>query len=111
MQLKEFIEGTIEDIVGAVENISNKMNREMHIAKPDDNKSIEFDIAVTTETTAKGEAEIKVLSTILNSNLGGEIKQGEASRIKFGVYVNSKNNEQIEQRNSEREEGYRQSRC
>ena len=86
------------------------MNREMHIANQIDNKSIEFDIAVTTETTATGKVEVTVLSMILNSNLGGEIKQGEVSRIKFGVYINSESKKQVKERRAATDNAYNQSK-
>lgn len=98
MDLKIFTKTVLKDLVGAVEESSKELNREILIGKNEHNKSVEFDIAVTAEKSnnnTEGLA-IKVLS------FGSEevSKQTVLNRIKFGLFVSS---ESFEQQKARRE--------
>lgn len=90
MELKEFIKEVLKDITEAVEESRTSSMRDMHLDNLKDQRTVEFDVAVTAEdmTSATGKAGIKVFSVIEG---GGEttkeVKNSTASRIKFGVYI------------------------
>lgn len=102
MELKKFIKATIKDVVTALEESELELKREIHIAKSQDNKSIEFDLAVTTEKSENGEASVDVLKILgLGGKIGSESKNSSLDRIKFGAYVNSSTKEVVEKRRKE----------
>ena len=90
MELKEFIKNVLKDITEAVEESRGDSMRDMHLDGLKDQRTVEFDVAVTAEdvTSATGKAGIKVFSLIEG---GGEavkeVKNSSVSRIKFGVNV------------------------
>jgi len=90
MELKEFIEAALTDIVGAVEKASKDSCRNITLASNNERRTVEFDVAVSTETkgTASGKAGIKVLSFIeTGGDIQHESKNSTVSRISFGVSV------------------------
>ena len=92
MDLKEFVKSVLMDVVNAVEETRKESSRDMHLDSGKEQRTVEFDIAVTVEdiTEGKGKAGIKVFQLIEG---GGEIskeaKNSSVSRIKFGVYVDT----------------------
>jgi len=83
MELKEFI-------TEAVEESRTSSTRDMHLDNLKDQRTVEFDVAVTAEdiTSAAGKAGIKVFSVIEGGGEAAkEVKNSTVSRIKFGVYV------------------------
>lgn len=90
MELKEFIKEVLSDITQAVEESRTSSARDMHLDNLKDQRTVEFDVAVTAEdvTSASGKAGVKVFSLIEG---GGEAtketKNSTVSRIKFGVYI------------------------
>jgi len=102
MLLKDFIKNTINDVVSAIEETSQSQDREMHLASPHDNKCINFDIAVSAETSTAehGQGCIMVANILkIGSDGKDELKNSSMTRISFGVYINSKtNNESKKQR-------------
>ena len=90
MELKEFIKNTLKDIAEAVEEIRTESSRDMHLDNLKDQRTVEFDVAVTAEdvTSATGKAGIKVFSVLEGGGEAAkEIKNSSVSRIKFGVYI------------------------
>lgn len=90
MELKEFVTKVLKDLVGAVDDASAQSIREIHLTESQNDRTVEFDIAVTVEdiTSGSGKAGIKVFQFIEG---GGEIskeaKNATVSRIKFGVHI------------------------
>lgn len=92
MELKEFIKKVIDDAIQGVDESSLNASRSVNLARRDDKRTIEFDVAVSAEekTTTEGKAGVKVLSFIeAGGNLGSEVKNSTVSRITFGVDVNN----------------------
>ncbi len=90
MELKEFIKSVLIDVVDAVEETRQESARDMRLYSASDQRTVEFDIAVTAEdaSSGSGRAGIKVFQLIEG---GGEIseqtKNSTVSRIKFGVNI------------------------
>jgi hypothetical protein len=107
MQLGDFVSSVIGDVVQAIEQSSENLNREISIARPEFNQCIEFDVAVTVEKSVKGSVKgsVKVVGMDLGIDCGadanGEYKSANVSRVKFGVYVAKDNKEEQEARRKE----------
>src|SRR3989344_7010033 len=92
MELKEFVKNVLKDLVEAVEESRVGSARDMHLGSGKENRTVEFDIAVTVEdgTASSGKAGIKVFQIIEG---GGEVskeyKNSSVSRVKFGVEISS----------------------
>jgi hypothetical protein len=92
MELKQFVKNIINDLIGAVEETNQKSEREINLAKPQDNKTIEFDIAVTVDDSMSsgGKIGIDVLPFINGSGkTSKELRNTSESRIKFGIYIST----------------------
>lgn len=90
MELKDFIKEVLRDITEAVEESRTSSTRDMHLDSLKDQRTVEFDVAVTAEdiTAASGKAGVKVFSFVEGGGEASkEIKNSTVSRIKFGVYV------------------------
>ena len=90
MELKDFIKKVLTDLVESVEEVRQTSQRDIHLIDSKNERTVEFDIAVTVEntTTGSGKAGIKVLHLIEGGGaLSKEIKNSSVSRIKFGVHV------------------------
>ncbi len=100
MELKQFIKTALQEIVDAVDEVSADSKRDMHVIGSQQQRCIEFDIAVTVEKGSEqsGKAGIKVWELLEG---GGEVKRNskdsEVSRICFGVDVSSMTKQQIRQ--------------
>jgi len=89
MELKQFIKNVLSDIVNAAEETNNESKFDIHLDSKDQ-RSVEFDIAVTVEdaTSSSGKAGIKVFQFIEGGgDLSKELKNSSISRIKFGMYI------------------------
>jgi hypothetical protein len=89
MELKEFVKKVLTDLVQGVEEARSASPRDMHLYDKE-NKTVEFDIAVTVEDIDKtsGKAGIRVLQFVeAGGDVAKEIKNSTVSRVKFGVYV------------------------
>jgi hypothetical protein len=76
----------------------------MNLTSSQDNRTVEFDIAVTVEdsTTSSGKAGIKVFQIIEGGGkMSKELKNSEVSRIKFGVSVANFTKEEQAKRDAE----------
>lgn len=90
MQLKDFVKSALKDVIGAVEELKQESSRDMHLDSLNDQRTVEFDIAVTVEdsTSASGKAGIKVFSIVEGgADTAKETRNSTVSRIKFGVHV------------------------
>lgn len=92
MELKQFVKSVLIDVVNAVEETRKESSRDMRLDAGKDQRTVEFDIAVTVEdaTTSSGKAGIKIFQVIEGGgDISKELKNSSVSRIKFGVYINS----------------------
>lgn len=92
MELREFINQAINDIVLAVDSSSEAASREICLDDQKNDRSIEFDIAVTVENNLGG-GHIKVLSFLEVGAESGS-KNTTVTRIKFGVNVSKRTKEE-----------------
>lgn len=90
MELKQFVKSVIKDVISGVEEAKTEAGRVVRLDNLKEQRTIEFDIAVTVEdaTSATGKAGVKVFSIIEG---GGEtvkaFKNASVSRIKFGIWI------------------------
>lgn len=90
MELKEFIKQSLVDITTGVDEAAKETNKPMAVVSSGDNRTVEFDIAVTVEgrSGSQAGAGIKVLELV---NIGGKISSDSAntnvSRVRFGVSI------------------------
>jgi len=107
MELKEFVKNVLKDLVEAVEESRVTSSRDMHLGSGKENRTVEFDIAVTVEdaTTSTGRAGIKVFQIIEGGgDVSKEYKNSSVSRVKFGVEVSSITKVESAQRNAQYEQ-------
>lgn len=103
MDLKEFVKKVLIDLVQAVEETRAEAVRDMHLSDNDQNRTIEFDIAVSAEENldTSGKAGIKVLQFIEG---GGSISKGSknstVSRVKFGIKIGNLTKEEEGERDA-----------
>ena len=67
------------------------MNREVLVQDTNNSKSVEFEVTVVAEQSAKGTMGITVLGLIEVEGVGATYKNSSISKIKFGVYISPKN--------------------
>ena len=97
MELKEFVKSVLADLVQAVEETRKNAVRDMKLASSKDNRTVEFDIAVTVEDKlgTSGKAGISILKIIEGGgNINKEVNSSTVSRIRFGVYIDSMTKEE-----------------
>ena len=100
MELDEFIAKALLDIDKAISESAEKSNHRIHFTQASDNRTVEFDIAVSAESTntRSGKAGVKVLQF---AEAGGDLskvnKNSTVSRIKFGVYIDPRTKKQEDQ--------------
>ena len=101
MQIKEFVENVISDLIKAVDGVSASASREVYLTGNESNRAVEFDIAVSVEegSSVGGKAGIKVLQFVEGGgDIRKESKNSTVSRIKFGVNISHlTKNEESEQ--------------
>lgn len=99
MELKDFIENAVSDIIDATQGLKNKYNDKnaMEYDQPiapnkdhsfkNNQHTIDFDIAVTTSENGNAKAGSKIGISVLGANIGGEkgYTNENSSRIKFSV--------------------------
>ncbi len=92
MNIEEFVQNVLVSIDKAVDTARNQMNRDINFADTKDQRTVEFDIAVSVEETdsKSGKAGIKVLQFAeAGGDLSKENKNSTVSRIKFGIHIDS----------------------
>lgn len=94
MELKDFIEQSISDIIEATNNIKEKYNKNNHCIAPEfaanlnhAAHNIDFDIAVTTAETGTAKSGSKIGISVLGANINGEkgFANENCSRLKFSI--------------------------
>ena len=97
MELRDFVQNVLTDIDAAVDGARREMKRDVHLSETKDQRTVEFDVAVSVETTdeATGKAGIKVLQFVEGGGtLSQETRNSTVSRIKFGVHINPRTKEE-----------------
>ncbi len=94
MEIKEFIKSVVGDITEATEDLSKSLKREVRLAGSNNNV-IKFDIATILKIVGGGKVSIAI------ADIGGEIKNSQANRILFDIYVNPSTKEEVLQRHEE----------
>ena len=91
MDLKDFVQNALSDIVNAVGEAQKNSKHDMRLrSHKESDQTVEFDIAVTVEDVrgGKGKAGIRVFQMIeAGGDLSQQHKNSTVSRIKFGVFV------------------------
>lgn len=90
MELETFVKSVLTQLDNAVESARAETKRDIKFSNTADNRSVEFDIAVTVEQAVAGKAEggIKVLELVkAGADVAAENKNQTVSRIKFGLEV------------------------
>lgn len=107
MELKYFVKSVLQDVVNAVEEVRSESSRDMYLGVGKDQRTVEFDIAVTVEDSmaSSGRAGIKVFQVIEGGgDVSKELKNSSVSRIKFGVHIHQwTKNEEVAQSRQLRE--------
>lgn len=99
MELKDFIEQSVSDIIEATQGLKKKYNnphsgkKHLVIAAEKETSlrrvshSIDFDVAITTSETNNEKSEGKIGIKVLNAGIGKEegCTTEKASRIKFSI--------------------------
>src|SRR5437867_1190034 len=95
MELNEFVQKTISEIVSAVNTSGEKSGKRINLISnySTGGKDIEFDISVAVEEKGvnEGGGKIKVLSLLeIGGKKTSEVTNSVVNRIKFGVSVSEK---------------------
>lgn len=97
MELKEFVKKILVDLDGAVTEARGEMQRDLHFSDGKDQRTVEFDIAISVEEVDQksGKAGVKVLQFAeAGGNMSKENKNSTISRVKFGVRIDSMTKEE-----------------
>jgi len=92
MNLQEFVKDVLISLDKAVEEARAEMKRDVHFSDTKEQRTVEFDIAVSVEETdtKTGKAGIKVLQFAEGGgSLSKENKNSTVSRVRFGIRVSS----------------------
>ena len=103
MELKEFINKAINEIVEATKLSNQDADREIKLAKLSTDRTIEFDIAVSVEGKSEGQigGGIKVWGFVEGgASKSNEITNSTVTRIKFGVNVGEKTKAEVSRINT-----------
>jgi len=90
MNLQEFVKNVLVSIDKAVGEARNETQRDIKFSDTKDQRTVEFDIAVSVEETdaKSGKAGIRVLQFAEGGgDISKENKNSTVSRIKFGVHI------------------------
>lgn len=95
MKLKEFVKSVIIDLSQAVSEASKETEKKIVFKGVKGQRTaIEFDIAVTVESSkgGRGGGEIKVWGIAqVDGNISAELKNSTVSRVSFGVDISELN--------------------
>lgn len=97
MELKDFVKKVLVDLDAAVSEARSETQRDVSFTNSKDQRTVEFDIAVSAEeTNAKsGKAGVKVLQFAEGGgSMSKENKNSTVSRVKFGVRIDSMTKEE-----------------
>lgn len=103
MELKEFVKKVIIDLDSAISEANTETKREIRFKGVKEQRTaLEFDVAVTVESSASGNVggDIKVLG-LFEVGAGGttELKNSTVSRVRFGIDVGEYTKREIAERN------------
>lgn len=90
MEVKDFVSKILVDLDAAIEEARKNTSREIYFSVNKNNRTVEFDIAVSTEqgSSKSGKAGIKVLGLADGgASLSSQSKDSVVSRIQFGVHI------------------------
>ena len=90
MELKEFTKKVLKDLIDAVEEVRAEASRDLHLVADANNRTVEFDVAVSVETESGGSAAgaIKVLNLVqIAGDSKGKNRNSTVSHIRFGVTI------------------------
>lgn len=97
MELKDFVKKVLVDLDSAVSDARKETERDISFTSGKDNRTVEFDIAVSVEQVdqASGKAGVKVLQFVeAGGNMSKENKNSTISRVKFGVRMDTSTKEE-----------------
>jgi hypothetical protein len=98
MELKDFVKKVIMDLDQAVTEANNETARQVRFKGVKDQKnSLEFDVAVTAESTKSGEGGggIKVWNIVeAGGKVSNEIRNSTVSRVSFSVDISETTKEE-----------------
>lgn len=97
MELKDFVKKVLVDLDAAVSEARSETQRDVSFTDGKDQRTVEFDIAVSAEeTNAKsGKAGVKVLQFAEGGgSMSKENKNSTVSRVRFGVRIDSMTKEE-----------------
>ncbi len=92
MELKDFVKKVLVDLDAAVSEARSETQRDVSFSDGKDQRTVEFDIAVSAEETdvKSGKAGVKVLPFVEGGgSISKENKNSTVSRVKFGVRIDS----------------------
>ena len=92
MELKDFVKKVLLDLVQAVEEVRNESVRDMRLSNHKDKRTVEFDIAVSAESSSgvSGKAGVRVLQFAeAGGDINKEAKNSTVSRVRFGIDIDS----------------------
>jgi hypothetical protein len=104
MNLQEFVKNVLVSLDKAVDEAQQDMQRDIQFSTTNDQRTIEFDIAVSVEETdaKSGKAGIKVLQFAEGGGtLSKENKNSTVSRVKFGINISSMTKQESERQEEE----------
>lgn len=90
MNLKEFVKEILIELDSAVDEARDTTSRDIHFSEKDDRRTVEFDIAVTSEESdsKKGKAGVRVLQFAeAGGDLSKTLKNSTVSRVSFGLQI------------------------
>lgn len=90
MNLQEFVSNVLVSLDKAVDNARGEMKRDVRFVDTKDQRTVEFDIAVSVEEidAKSGKAGIKVLQFVEGGgDISKESKNSTVSRVKFGIRI------------------------
>jgi len=92
MDLKEFIENSLNDIVNSLDSATKKSKE--YSFKQDGGLKVSFDISVKSNDSKSGKGKVMIFDTAGIS--GSKVQENSnASRIKFDIWINNKRKSQI----------------
>lgn len=104
MELKDFVKKVLVDLDAAVSEARGEMQRDVRFTDGKDQRTVEFDIAVSAEETsaAEGKTGVRVLQFAeAGGSMSKENKNSTVSRVKFGIRIDSMTKEEEQRQTAE----------
>ncbi len=98
MELKDFVKKVLVDLDSAVSEARSEMQRDVRFTDGKDQRTVEFDIAVSVEETGstEGKTSVRVLQFAeAGGSISKENKNSTVSRVKFGIRIDSMTKEEV----------------